>query len=90
MKGIHYMVAVFLFSANLSAQIKVPSDLQQRINGKDKLHEIMLQVDSFYATKPDTDNHSMREWKHWKRWEWEMSRYVNADGKLVNVIRTIC
>lgn len=85
MKGIHYMVAVFLFSANLSAQIKVPSDLQQRINGKDKLHEIMLQVDSFYATKPDTDNHSMREWKHWKRWEWEMSRYVNADGKLVNV-----
>lgn len=84
MKRILFIAATIILSGALSAQTKVPAMLAQRIAGKDKLHEIMQQVDSFYKTKPSSDNQSIREWKHWKRWEWEMSRYVNDDGKLVN------
>lgn len=77
-------IAVLLF-AGLYAQIKVPAELESRIAGKDKLTEIMQEVDSFYKGKQHLANDQlMRQWKHWKRWEWEMRHYVNGDDKLVN------
>lgn len=84
MKKIFLLLFILPAYSNNFAQIKVPAALEQRIAGKNKLYEVMHEVDSFYKSKPGTDDQSMRHWKHWKRWEWEMSRYVNADGRLVS------
>jgi photosystem II stability/assembly factor-like uncharacterized protein len=85
MKKIIYTFYILLLAGTTGrAQIKIPAALESRLTGKNKLYEIMQIVDSFYQTRADTDNQSMREWKHWNRWAWEMGRYVNPDGKLVN------
>jgi hypothetical protein len=84
MRKIFLVTTVYFLANTLSAQIKVPAALEQRLNGKDKLSEIMNTVDSFYNNRPPSDKQSFREWKHWSRWAWEMGRYVNPDGKLPN------
>ena len=75
-----WLVFATMIINSVNAQLNF--ELNAQLQNKDNLTEVMGLVDNYYRTK-NTDQ-ALREWKHWKRWQWEMSRYVNADGKLVN------
>ncbi|HMO33045.1 MAG TPA: hypothetical protein PKE63_00640 [Lacibacter sp.] len=80
------LLLLLLLTGTVSpAQIKTPGELEEKIRGKDRFSEIVRTVDLYYRSKSSEDASAMREWKHWKRWEWFMSRYINADDRLYAV-----
>jgi hypothetical protein len=67
------------------------SVLGQKLEGKDKLDEIMEIVDQHYAeiASDIRDQTDEQPYKHWARWAWYMSARTDAEGRLVDVQKRI-
>lgn len=87
-----YILILFItLSASLvlDGQQKLSDQLKLRLENKEKLYEIMEEVDKFYAglsaeqkTGPSFD---IPKLKHWKRWEWYQSSRLSDDGSFANI-----
>ena len=83
------IVGFCLFCSLEQALSQNPGDqLRTALEEKDNLIDIMQTVDSFYQTLPqeivENGGGGVSKYKHWKRWEWEMSRRVTPNGDFVN------
>ncbi|HLF63454.1 MAG TPA: hypothetical protein VI603_06870, partial [Saprospiraceae bacterium] len=89
----HILILFAILSLNLAALdlvAQLPS-LQDKLQGKDRVEEIMEIVDAHYAEiasgkriKTDEGNY-----KHWARWGLYMSARTDGQGRLVDVDRHI-
>ena len=81
------------FARILQAQKFIPADLQQRLQGKTKLADIMQIVDAYYDNGSRTNiNGPIEEsnaYVHWKRWEWWMSSHLDVNGNFVRNIKQL-
>lgn len=88
MKKIFLYLILFTVSARVFAQLRPDPELERQLTGKDRLADIMNTVDAYYKNPGTVSRLGAdavnRNLKHWKRWQWHMSRYVNADGRMVN------
>src|SRR5690349_12140825 len=75
------VISLLLPSVSVSAQ----QTLQQKLEGKTTLADMMREVDSHYKVLRSTDKKYEREWKRWKRWEWYMSARLGHGGEFVNI-----
>ncbi len=77
---------LFVCQARLSAQPKIPADLQERLRGKTKLADIMQVVDDYYnhGNRQDVNRNEPEEesnpYIRWKRWEWWASSHLDESG----------
>ncbi len=97
-----YLICLFILlmatNGHLQAQVNIPEELQQRLQGKNKLKEIMKEVDAYYLrirladkvreNKINTIDEEVEpddDYARWKRWEWYMSSRLAPDGSFVNL-----
>jgi len=89
-----------LFAGHLYAQPvsdQIPAALQQRLQGKTTLKDVMKEVDAYYkqekaegkskdfaGTAKETEE-GEDAWLQWKRWEWYMSSRLGPNGEFVNI-----
>ena len=79
------LIAVLL-SISAGAQLTIDAALKKKLEGKTKLKDIITEVDRHYSTKDVNHNSKpFKEYKKWKRWEWEMVRHLDANGDFVNI-----
>ncbi|MFM2393074.1 MAG: hypothetical protein RLZZ546_1056, partial [Bacteroidota bacterium] len=76
-----------LIAAQLNGQT-LGEQLKQILRTKKTMREIMVSVDSFYERLPqdlrDNGGNGLIKLKHWKKWEWEQSKYLGPNGEFVN------
>jgi photosystem II stability/assembly factor-like uncharacterized protein len=81
-----------LFILSIPAAIfsqEVPQALQQKLRGKNKLTEIMKEVDAFYLYSADNADKDEEEFENspylkWKRWEWYMRSRLDNNGNFTD------
>lgn len=62
------------------------SSLEQQLEGKTTLREIMQVVDQYYLEHPEEREAEFEsKYLHWKRWEWYMSNRLGPNGEFVNI-----
>lgn len=96
MKKLLFIIWLF-FIADM-AQAQLPDALQQRIAGKTRLADIMLEVDLFYRNDKDAlvekNNNKQVEFENdylrWKRWEYYNASRLDEQGNVIpNISRKI-
>ena len=63
-------------------------ELKEQLKNKEKMHEIMATVDSYYLDLESNGiqrNPGEPKYKHWKRWEWYMSGRLGEGGEFVHI-----
>ncbi|MEP6647009.1 MAG: 3-coathanger stack domain-containing protein [Saprospiraceae bacterium] len=66
----------------------LPDQLKQQLAGKQTLAEIMGVVDPFYLNLTEAQRNGadgLVKYRHWKRWEWYMSRRLGPHAEFVNI-----
>jgi hypothetical protein len=93
MKQLFSIIILLLAGFHLSAQRNIPPELEQRLQGKTKVTDIMKEVNRYYdygktniAQKEDGEE---EDWEGndchwWKKWEYWAMRRQNPDGSLAN------
>ncbi len=88
MSTIKFNTLVFLLIAAQLQSQSLGEQLKQILRTKSNMRDIMTSVDSFYARLPaDIQNNGgdgLIKIKHWKRWEYEQSKYLGPNGEFVN------
>lgn len=88
MSIIKFNTLVFLLVATQLQAQSLGEQLKQLLRTKTNLREIMTSVDSFYARQPEdirnNGGEGLIKLKHWKRWEYEQSKYLGPNGEFVN------
>ena len=65
------------------------STLEERLDGKTTLKEIMKVVDQYYLEHPEDPDAYESDYMHWKRWEWYMSNRLGPKGEFVHIPRML-
>jgi len=75
-------ILIFAFPYDGNAQ----ENLDQLLQGKTTLRQIMPVVDDFFRKQPKQENKEEfeSEYLHWKRWEWYVSGRLGPQGEFVN------
>lgn len=84
-----FCLLIFI-GTHANAQRQIPRALQQRIQGKTKLADIMQEVDAYYDEGKRNIEHNAgegeeesNEYIRWKRWEWWMRSHLDAQGNII-------
>lgn len=86
-------VFIFLLSSfSISSQsLSLGEQLEQNLEQKTTLKEIMEEVYTFYESVPDDiregGGDGLIKLKHWARWEWYMSSRLGENGEFVDVTK---
>jgi photosystem II stability/assembly factor-like uncharacterized protein len=80
---------LFIFGVGQTMQAQTLADeLQARLEGKDKLEDIMAEVDAFYAPlseEAQNGKEGIPKLKFWNRWAYYWSSRLGPDGEFVNI-----
>lgn len=90
MLGLLLVMGCLSIQVSYSQPIRIPVELQQQLQGKQRLDEIMPVVDRFYTRDilnlPQYKAKDLeRQHKFWKRWEWYVEGRLGPQGEFVNI-----
>lgn len=91
-RHLNYGLLLFLLflSPAIFSQMKMPQELELRLQGKDKFYDIKREIESHFQTEmSQVQNDSAmtsltnRQRKFWNRWLYWAESHLNADGEVV-------
>jgi photosystem II stability/assembly factor-like uncharacterized protein len=92
MKKLLLILFIIMAAFSVTAQRKIPPELERRLQGKTKVTDIMHEVNQYYdfgranisAEERGEDDWEGNDYKWWKKWEYWAMRRLNPDGTLAN------
>ncbi len=96
-----FTTAIVIFFVSIPSSYAQKEILTQKLKDKSIFKDIIYEVDSYYLSRignnwdskqpsaNDTIKKLIREYKHWKRWEWYQSARLQSNGEIANASKEI-